>query len=186
MNILKNFSEIMKLNVKAFGSKENESIKDIDKYLSDFEKDLKAIKAEGNAIEAEINRIKKNLDEIEEENQKYDKYIDKARDSGNVSDVNIFTSKKEKLENEYIRLQEIYNINKDKMAKIIQMEKKLSLDIEILRGRISKVDSSVDPKSINDVLEKANRLVLETEALDDLNNRIDNDSSFNEFINKND
>lgn len=191
MSILKNFTRIMTLNVKSFFEKSQDPISDVNEYLRELEKNLRMVKAENAAVDIEANRIKRNICEIEAEIAKYNRYIEKSKNNGNISDERIYISKKDILETEYKKLQEDYNVINDKCIKINKMENKLISDINTLRSRASELNSYVDNNKMGNMLEKVDEITLQAEALEELNNYItdsdpDFDKDFEEFINKND
>lgn len=162
----------MAFNVKSIFNKSNNELEEINKYIRVLEGALGTIKGEVSASITNKDRLRRELHELEDSMSKYDRYIQRARDSGNSRDVIIYEDKKEEILPRYNEIKDRYYNIGDEVNKISEMESKLSRDICELRERINilKSISHEEGNKIETVKEEAYRKIFQAEALEELNN----------------
>lgn len=175
MGILSRFKDIMASNINAVFKKEDKHPeKTINKYLTQLKSDLGQVSAETEAIKMENQRARMALDENLSEQEKLQRYIDKASSSGNSSDARTYEARLERVKSEGETLQKRYDeVSKD-MNNLTAMDEKLRADINTLENRLREIKSKEKnakntEQLLNAMDEKANYMMDKANALAELN-----------------
>ena len=187
MGILTRFKDIMASNVNALLDKAEDPEKMIDQYMRNLQSDLGKVKAETASVMADESRAKRELDENTAEINKMQAYAEKA---GNEDDARKFLEKKAALSKTNETLQKTYDMAAANSAKMRQMHDKLVTDMNSLEERRNAIKATVRAakaqKDMNKMTsktnmtgdsmaafdrmeEKANRMLDEANAMDQLN-----------------
>ncbi len=190
MGILTRFKDIMASNVNALLDKAEDPEKMIDQYMRNLQSDLGKVKAETASVMADESRAKRELDENTAEINKMQAYAEKALQAGNEDDARKFLEKKAALSKTNETLQKTYDMAAANSAKMRQMHDKLVTDMNSLEERRNAIKATVRAakaqKDMNKMTsktnmtgdsmaafdrmeEKANRMLDEANAMDQLN-----------------
>ena len=190
MGILTIFKDIMASNVNALLDKAEDPEKMIDQYMRNLQSDLGKVKAETASVMADESRAKRELDENTAEINKMQAYAEKALQAGNEDDARKFLEKKAALSKTNETLQKTYDMAAANSAKMRQMHDKLVTDMNSLEERRNAIKATVRAakaqKDMNKMTsktnmtgdsmaafdrmeEKANRMLDEANAMDQLN-----------------
>lgn len=189
MGILKRAADIMKANVNDLLDKAEDPAKMIDQTLRDLRNDLAKVKKETAEVMANEKRDKRLLDECEADITKTTTAAQNAVKAGNDEDAKKLIARKQQLEANKVNLQKNYDVSKANSDKMKQMHDKLVSDINILEGKaatikatvanaearkhVNEINNSVDASkgiaAFNKYEEKANKMLDEAEAMNELN-----------------
>lgn len=197
MGILSRFSDIVSSNINALLDKAEDPAKMIDQYLRKMSDDLAEVKKETAGVMAEESRTKRLVDDNLAEAAKYTELAKRALTSGNEDDARVFLTKKQELEAAGASLQTAYASAHENAVKMRQMHDKLVQDINTLNGRrqavkakvavantqdkINKIGASADKMqgnmgAFNRMEEKADRMLDEANAMNELNSQAVDDA----------
>ena len=190
MSILKRFTDIMSCNINALLDKAEDPAKMVDQLIRNLNEDLNKVKAETASVMAEEVRAKREVDSCKADISKMLEYAKRAVDAGNDDDARQFLSKKARLSENLVNLEQRYGIAKANSDKMKEMHKRLTDEINELNDKrntikakiatakaqekINKIGSSLkSSKSSLDAFsrmeEKANRMLNEANAMAELN-----------------
>lgn len=183
MGIISRFGNIMASNVRGLFKKDEDSIKEINKYLQEIQSDLGSIRGETAAVLSAEQRARRELDECNDNINKFQRYAEKALESGNESDARNFLTKKSQYVPKQAILQQNYDSAVENSLKMTQMEQKLISDTAILKEQLeeiknkmatatSKVDGGTGSATsrLDSMKGKADKMMAKAEALEEINN----------------
>ena len=194
MGIIKRFKDIMSSNINAALDKAEDPEKMIDQYLRDLESDLGKVKAETASVIAAEKRAERTLKENEFEINKMQSYAEKALLANNEQDAQTFLRRKNELSNQHQVYKSAYDEAKKNSDQMRQMHDKLEKDIQSLRARKSEIKAKVQTAKAKERMnkisssygnisgnmsafdrmeEKANKMLDEANAMQELNSRKD-------------
>lgn len=158
--------------------KGHKEVNQILKYLQD---EVARITVQASKMEAEEARIGRELDRCREEILKMKNYIERATESGNNGDVDVYVAKKRNLEEKEKALKSTCDriLNRNTKIKQIQNQfllqrdelrnRKDSIDMKIEKARIQEIINQLNSEKFSSMEEKANRMMDEAEAMAELN-----------------
>ncbi|MCR5543744.1 MAG: PspA/IM30 family protein [Eubacterium sp.] len=156
MGILSRFKTIMASNINAiFNKDEKHPEKAIEKYLDQLKYDLGQVKSETAAHEMDVRRSRMAYEEKRAEVDKLNRYISKAEEAGNTSDVVVYQTKLDGASLELEKLEAKYNSAKVNLDNLNQMNEKLSSDIQTLEGKLQEIKQKMSAASAQ---EKMNQM----------------------------
>lgn len=182
MGILSRFGNIMASNVRGLFNKEEDSIKEINKYLQEIQGDLGAVKGETAAVLLAEQRIRRELDECNDNINKFQRYAEKSLEAGNESDARNFLTKKNQYVPQQSMLQQKYDIAAENSLKMTQMQEKLIDDMAILNAQLQEIKNRMEMakaqekgganggSKVDAMKAKADNMLSRAEALDEINN----------------
>lgn len=189
MGILARFNDIMKANVNALLDKCEDPAKMIDQTLRNLEDDLAKVKKETVAVMATEKDARRKYESHMNEISRVSKAAENALIAGNEDDARRLIEHKQGLESQTAAIKKNYEVANASAVKIRQMHDKLVADIDALKARrntikatvatakatkhISEIKSNVDTSktmaAFDRCEEKANRMLDEANALNELN-----------------
>lgn len=189
MGILARFNDIMKANVNALLDKCEDPAKMIDQTLRNLEDDLAKVKKETAAVMVTEKEARRKYESHMNEISRASKAAENALIAGNEDDARRLIEHKQELESQTAAIKKNYEVANASAVKIRQMHDKLVADIDALKARrntikatvatakatkhISEIKSNVDTSktmaAFDRCEEKANRMLDEANALNELN-----------------
>ena len=187
MGILSRFKDIMASNVNAVFNKEDKrNEKTVRKYLDSLKSDLGQVYSETEAIKVEYKRARMAYDDNVAEQEKLDRYIMKASESGDTASARQYEARLESVKEEGVTLKQKYEIVKGDMDNLTAMNDKLRDDIATLESKLSEIKakemsaSKQDPDRIlTEMNDKADYIIDKANAMEELN-RSSGQSSYDE------
>ena len=187
MGILSRFKDIMASNVNAVFNKEDKrNEKTVRKYLDSLKSDLGQVYSETEAIKVEYKRARMAYDDNVAEQEKLDRYIMKAGESGDTASARQYEARLESVKEEGVTLKQKYEIVKGDMDNLTAMNDKLRDDIATLESKLSEIKakemsaSKQDPDRIlTEMNDKADYIIDKANAMEELN-RSSGQSSYDE------
>lgn len=183
MGILSRFGNVMASNVRGLFNKEEDSIKEINKYLQEVQSDLGSIKGETAAVLLAEQRTRRELDECNENINKFQRYAEKSLEAGNESDARNFLTKKSQYLPKQAILKQSYDLAAENSLKITQMQDKLISDTAILNAQLEEIKSRMEmaksqekggigsgASKLDTIKAKADNMMFKAEALEEINN----------------
>jgi phage shock protein A len=172
----------MASNVRGLFNKEEDSIKEINKYLQEIQGDLGAVKGETAAGLLAEQRIRRELDECNDNINKFQRYAEKSLEAGNESDARNFLTKKNQYVPQQSMLQQKYDIAAENSLKMTQMQEKLINDMAILNTQLEEIKNRMEMakaqekggvaggSKVDAMKAKVDNMQSRAEALDEINN----------------
>ena len=155
MGILNRFKDIMASNIYAITSREDKHPeKTIEKYLGQLRTDLGQVKSETDALRLEYQRAKRALDENLSEQEKLERYIEKANAAGNSADARVFETKLDKVKLDGATLKQKYDNVEQNMTALSKMNEKLGSDISTLEARLSEIKYKMENAKAQEEMNK--------------------------------
>ena len=187
MGILSRFKDIMASNVNAVFNKEDKrNEKTVRKYLDSLKSDLGQVYSETEAIKVEYKRARMAYDDNVAEQEKLDRYIMKASESGDTASARQYEARLESVKEECVTLKQKYEMVKGDMDNLTAMNDKLRDDIATLESKLSEIKakemsaSKQDPDRIlTEMNDKADYIIDKANAMEELN-RSSGQSSYDE------
>ncbi len=187
MGILSRFKDIMASNVNAVFNKEDKrNEKTVRKYLDSLKSDLGQVYSETEAIKVEYKRARMAYDDNVAEQEKLDRYIMKAGESGDTASARQYEARLESVKEEGVTLKQKYEMVKSDMDNLTAMNDKLRDDIATLESKLSEIKakemsaSKQDPDRIlTEMNDKADYIIDKANAMEELN-RSSGQSSYDE------
>ncbi len=187
MGILSRFKDIMASNVNAVFNKEDKrNEKTVRKYLDSLKSDLGQVYSETEAIKVEYKRARMAYDDNVAEQEKLDRYIMKASESGDTASARQYEARLESVKEEGVTLKQKYEMVKGDMDNLTAMNDKLRDDIATLESKLSEIKakemsaSKQDPDRIlTEMNDKADYIIDKANAMEELN-RSSGQSSYDE------
>ena len=187
MGILSRFKDIMASNVNAVFNKEDKrNEKTVRKYLDSLKSDLGQVYSETEAIKVEYKRARMAYDDNVAEQEKLDRYIMKAGESGDIASARQYEARLESVKEEGVTLKQKYEMVKGDMDNLTAMNDKLRDDIATLESKLSEIKakemsaSKQDPDRIlTEMNDKADYIIDKANAMEELN-RSSGQSSYDE------
>ncbi len=187
MGILSRFKDIMASNVNAVFNKEDKrNEKTVRKYLDSLKSDLGQVYSETEAIKVEYKRARMAYDDNVAEQEKLDRYIMKASESGDTASARQYEARLESVKEEGVTLKQKYEMVKGDMDNLTAMNDKLRDDIASLESKLSEIKakemsaSKQDPDRIlTEMNDKADYIIDKANAMEELN-RSSGQSSYDE------
>lgn len=177
MGILSRFKDIMASNVHAIFNKEDKHPeRTVEKYLTQMRSDLGQIKSETAAYESEARRAKMALDENTSDIAKWERYIAKANENGNLSDAAVYENKLATAKSEHDRLEANYNQAKQNLDSLAELNDKLSSDVATLEAKMTEVKSKMDAAKAQEEMNKAaakTGMSLDQDTINRMNQKAD-------------
>ncbi|MBO5609699.1 MAG: PspA/IM30 family protein [Eubacterium sp.] len=177
MGILSRFKDIMASNVNAVFNKEDKrNEKTVRKYLDSLKSDLGQVYSETEAIKVEYKRARMAYDDNVAEQEKLDRYIMKAGESGDTASARQYEARLESVKEEGVTLKQKYEMVKGDMDNLTAMNDKLRDDIATLESKLSEIKakemsaSKQDPDRIlTEMNDKADYIIDKANAMEELN-----------------
>ena len=187
MGILSRFKDIMASNVNAVFNKEDKrNEKTVRKYLDSLKSDLGQVYSETEAIKVEYKRARMAYDDNVAEQEKLDRYIMKAGESGDTASARQYEARLESVKEEGVTLKQKYEMVKGDMDNLTAMNDKLRDDIATLESKLSEIKakemsaSKQNPDRIlTEMNDKADYIIDKANAMEELN-RSSGQSSYDE------
>ena len=187
MGILSRFKDIMASNVNAVFNKEDKrNEKTVRKYLDSLKSDLGQVYSETEAIKVEYKRARMAYDDNVAEQEKLDRYIMKASESGDTASARQYEARLESVKEEGVTLKQKYEMVRGDMDNLTAMNDKLRDDIATLESKLSEIKakemsaSKQDPDRIlTEMNDKADYIIDKANAMEELN-RSSGQSSYDE------
>ena len=183
MGIISRFGNIMASNVRGLFNKEEDSVKEIKKYLQEIQGDLGAIRGETSAVLSAEQRARRELDECNDNINKFQRYAEKALEAGNETDARNFLSKKSQFVPKQAILKQNYDMAAANSLKMTQMEQKLIADTAILKEQLEEIKNKMEAANsrihcgtdsasskLDAMKGKADKMMAKAEALEEINN----------------
>ncbi|MCR5103864.1 MAG: PspA/IM30 family protein [Eubacterium sp.] len=160
MGILTRFKDIMASNVHALFNKEDKHPeKAIEKYMAQLRRDLGQVKAETAALETEYKRAERAYYENMDEEEKFARYANKARENGSSSDARLYENKLEAARAEGVKLKEKYERAKTEMDQLALLNAKLEKDAATIEGKMAEINEKIKTaeaqNSMNNIASRA-------------------------------
>ncbi len=156
MSILSRFKKIMASNRNAASDKKEQPEKQLKQFMTELNMDLGQIKAESLAIEAEEQRAGRALGEAREEVEKLHKYAAKSLEAGDDAQARKFLEMKAVAAEKEKKLQEAYDQIVSKNESLLNMQSKVSADLQQLEERHTRLKSMAAETKIQQGMNEAN------------------------------
>lgn len=177
MGILSRFKDIMASNINAvFNKEDKKNEKTVRKYLDSLKSDLGQVYSETEALKVEFQRARMAYDENIAEQEKLERYIKKASESGDASSARQYEARLERVMEDGISLKQKYDKAKGDMDSLSAMNEKLRNDISTLESKLSEIKAkevSASSKNSDEMLtkmnEKADYMIDKANAMEELN-----------------
>ena len=177
MGILSRFKDIMASNINAvFNKEDKKNEKTVRKYLDSLKSDLGQVYSETEALKVEFQRARMAYDENIAEQEKLERYIKKASESGDASSARQYEARLERVKEDGISLKQKYDKAKGDMDSLSAMNEKLRNDISTLESKLSEIKAkevSASSKNSDEMLtkmnEKADYMIDKANAMEELN-----------------
>ncbi len=156
MSILSRFKKIMASNRNAASDKKEQPEKQLKQFMTELNMDLGQIKAESLAIEAEEQRAGRALGEARAEVEKLHKYAAKSLEAGDDAQARKFLEMKAVAAEKEKKLQEAYDQIVSKNESLLNMQSKVSADLQQLEERHTRLKSMAAETKIQQGMNEAN------------------------------
>ena len=127
----------------AIFNKQDEPVKNINKYLRSVEKELGEAKAELSAVMDEELRCKRELDECNEEIKKLQDYADRAVEKGQENNLQQYSERKEVLLKKAVILQSAYETASANTARVREIHDRVVNDLEGINARKAEIKAKL-------------------------------------------
>jgi phage shock protein A len=194
MSILKRMRAILASNIKEKIENAKVPKKEINTYIREIERDVREISGETEAAVVYMNRAHRNLSECQTEINKMERFAAKSLETGNEEKARRFLEEKLILKPKYKEYEKLYEQAAIRVEQMKLAQDKLSEDVtelsnqrDMIAGKLAMAkskkqtlemglsQSNVRLTIFDQLEEKANRALAETEALEQLRNGLDDD-----------
>lgn len=208
MSTFKRIRAILASNIEEKFRKEEDPEVEVNRFIREIEQDLRELNVESDAALTAMNRTRRQLEECRSEMKKMERYAIKSLEADDEDKARRFLIEKANLKVKLQDLEKQYELASLKAEQMKLAQEKLKYDVMELRnkrdtlvGRLQVAESKkkameIGPSQSNVRLtkfdqleEKANRALVEAEALEELRYGLDSDieavsSPYDESIDK--